>query len=96
MMVCAPAASAEVVKVEEALLPLPVRALPAPRSVVPSKKSTPPVGVALPVVSVTVAVKVTELAATDGLALEATAVDVALLTVWVRVALLSVKNPPWV
>ena len=95
-MVCEPAARADVLKVEVALVPLPLRALPGPRSVLPSKNSTLPVGVAVPVVSVTVAVKVTELAATDGLALEATAVDVALLTVWVRVALLSVKNPPWV
>ena len=96
MMVWLPAAKAEVVKVEVALLPLPLSALPGPRSVVPSKNSTLPVGVALPLVSVTVAVKFTALPDTEGFADEATATAVALFTVWVSVPLLSVKKPVWV
>ena len=69
-----------------ALLPA---AVPGPRSVLPLKNSTVPVGVGPPL-AVTVAVKVTDWPNTDGLAFEASVVDVPArlppLTTWERAA----------
>ena len=61
-----------------------------PNSIAPSLKSTEPVGVPLP--PVTVAVKVTELPYTDGLADEVTMVDDGEPVVTFKVPAVPVKN----
>src|SRR5262245_8785844 len=60
-IVWGPTARLEVLKVEEAVSPLPIKSEPGPRRIEPSKNSTEPVGVPpKDVVSVTVAVNVAE------------------------------------
>ena len=94
-MLWAPTDSAEVVKVEAAVLaPFAVSAVPKPRNVSPSKNSTEPVGgPPLPFKFVTVAVNVTFWPNVEGLRLETTPVEVPAFTVCVSEPLLPRKSP---